>query len=134
MFLDCSRALRIHGEREKKHRGKNIERHAFWGLPFLDGFSRCHYLSRLIDHALRRIRTTPHGTMAIDGLLHGSDHRTGNRRDSAPTLRIWRPRLLRSRTRSAFSGYSLPKGLAVQELEVDRAPSALYRERSSGDD
>jgi hypothetical protein len=106
-----------------------LETHAFWGLTYLDAASWRHYLPRLIDYALRHMRSNAPGTMAIDGLLASlrppdrEPPRLGSLSAAQEAV------IVAFLDELAFGDDSIYQDRAMQVLEEWWVPHALYRDR-----
>jgi hypothetical protein len=106
-----------------------LEAYAYWGLTYLDPTSWRHYLPCLIDYAIRHIAEP--GSLVTDGLLSSlrppdrEPPRLGSISVEQEAVLVEFLDLLAFDERSGYQDF------AMQVLEEDWVPNALYRERTT---
>jgi len=102
-----------------------LERHAFWGLGYLDAASWRHYLPRLIDYALRHAGEG--GALVVEGVLSSlrPPDRTPPRLASISAAQ--EAVVVAFLDVLAFDEGSAYRNFAMQVLEEYWVPKALYR-------
>jgi hypothetical protein len=110
-----------------------LEKFAFSGLAHLDAASWRHYLPRLIDYALRHLRSNGPAAMAVEGLLWSlrPPDRQPPRLGSCTAEQ--QEVIVAFLETLAFDRDSAHQDFALQVLEEYWIPNALYRERPPGE-